>query len=78
MKYKATILNVTAGLFLLGCIINTLVNYKTLSAGEGWGVVYMFGIGSFGVAALVVDLVIQVIRNIWKRKRKATDNKSEN
>jgi len=63
MKYRRTILNLTAGFYLLGCVFYTLLNYKTLSAGEGWGVVYMFGLGSIGAIALLIDLVIQVIRN---------------
>lgn len=60
MKYRITLLNILAFLFLLGCLLYTLVNYSILSAGEGWGVVYMIGLGSIGLLALIVDLIIQI------------------
>ena len=59
MKYKLTVLNLTAFLFLLGIVIHTLINYATLSKGEGWGIVYMAGLFIFGATALIVDLTIQ-------------------
>jgi hypothetical protein len=68
MRYKRTILNVTAGLFLLICVISTIINYDTLAAGEGWGVVGMFGLASIGVIALVIDLVIQILWHYWKKR----------
>ncbi len=62
MKYKPTIIGIAAWLFLIGCCINTIVNYKELSAGEGWGIVYMFGIAGMGVIGLVIDIIIQLFR----------------
>lgn len=65
MKYRLTILNGAAFLFLAGCIIFTVFNYSKMAAGEGWGVVYMVGLSVFGLTALVVDFIIQLI---FKRK----------
>jgi len=59
MKYRLTILNSVTFVFLAGCIVYTLLNYSTLSAGEGWGVVYMAGLFFFGLTGLVADLIIQ-------------------
>ena len=67
MKYKLTLLNVAAFLFLIGCCIYTLLNYSTLSNAEGWGIVYMIGLSVFGLTALVVDLIIQ-----WAVRSKET------
>ena len=59
MKPNLTILNISAGIFLLGCIIYTVVNYSVLSDAEGWGVVYMVGLFIFGLTAIIFDLLIQ-------------------
>jgi uncharacterized PurR-regulated membrane protein YhhQ (DUF165 family) len=59
MKPNMTILNISAGLFLLGCIIYTVINYSVLSETEGWGVVYMVGLFIFGSTAIIIDLLIQ-------------------
>jgi hypothetical protein len=64
VKLKLTILNVSAILFLIGCIVFTIIRYPILSKGEGWGVVFMIGLFMYGATALVIDLVIQrIIRN---------------
>lgn len=60
MRYKPTILGIAAWLFLGGCIIYTIINYPTLSAGEGWGILYMIGLAGIGVVALVIDFIIQL------------------
>ncbi|MGD1842743.1 MAG: hypothetical protein ACFB0B_17875 [Thermonemataceae bacterium] len=59
MNYKITVLNAAVAVFLVGLIIYTLINYKKLSAGEGWGVVAMFGLASIGIVAGLVDLLLQ-------------------
>jgi hypothetical protein len=66
MKYRFTILNITALLYLAGCIIYTLINYPVLSQGEGWGLAFMVGLFVFGLTAFVVDLIIQWI---WGNKQ---------
>jgi uncharacterized membrane protein len=59
MKYRATILNIAGLLFLLGCIIYSINKHEILSAGEGWGLLYMIGLFLFGASSLLVDLAIQ-------------------
>jgi uncharacterized PurR-regulated membrane protein YhhQ (DUF165 family) len=59
VKPNLTILNISAGIYLLGCIIYTIINYSVLSDAEGWGVVYMVGLFIFGTTAIIVDLLIQ-------------------
>ena len=64
MHYRWTTLNIISGLFLVGCVVYTIIDYGTLSAHEGWGVVFMVGLAAFGIGALVVDLILQqFIRN---------------
>ncbi len=67
MTYRLTILNSSTGLFLIGILIYSLLNYKTLSAGEGWGIVAMFGLAGVGLVAGFADLALQQIVNspIW-------------
>jgi len=60
MKYKPTILNISTGIFLTGLIIYTIWNYKALSAGEGWGIVAMFGLARIGLLAGFVDILLQI------------------
>lgn len=66
MVFKASILNVPATLFIIGCLIYTVYNYKTLSAEEGWGIVYMVGLCGLGLLLLLIDLAIQ---NIFRSNR---------
>ena len=61
MKLRLSILNVYAMLFLAICIGYTIINYKALSEGEGWGVVFMIGLCGIGIVLLVLDIVIQII-----------------
>ncbi len=61
MKYRFTILNVSALIYLIGCICFTLINYARLSGGEGWGKAYMIVLFTLGLAALLVDFVIRKI-----------------
>jgi len=66
MKFKLTILNVAAMLFVAGCIIYTIVNYATLSYAEGWGVVLMVGLIGYGLSALLADLIIRIVFKKYK------------
>lgn len=66
MTSKYSILNVPATLFIIGCLIYTAINYKTLSYEEGWGVVYMIGLCGLGLLLLIIDFIIQ---NIFKKNR---------
>lgn len=66
MNFKLTILNVSAMLFIIGCIAYTIINYSVLSHAEGWGVVLMVGLIGYGLTALVVDLII---RNVFKKSK---------
>lgn len=63
MKFKLSILNVAAGLFLIGIIAYTIFNYGQLSEGEGWGVVGMVGLFGFGIVLLTLDFIIQKVFN---------------
>ena len=68
MKFKPSVLNLYALVFLAGCFGFTIYNYAQLSEGEGWGIVGMVGLFGFGIVLLVVDLVIQ---NLFKNKMTA-------
>ena len=59
MTYRSTILNISTAIFLTGILIYTIWNYKTLSAGEGWGIVAMYGLAGIGVIAGLTDLNLQ-------------------
>lgn len=64
MTYKPTLLNIVAGSFLIGVFGYATWNYKTLSEGEGWGVVAMFGLPGVGVLVGLTDLILQqLIKN---------------
>jgi hypothetical protein len=65
MKYKLTILNLATGIYLTGILIFSIVNYKTLSREEGWGIVAMFGLAFIAVLTGLIDLILQrYIRNV--------------
>lgn len=59
MEIKPTVLNISTAGFLIGILIYSIGNYKTLSAGEGWGMVAMFGLAGIGVIAGLADLILQ-------------------
>lgn len=61
MGSKWTILNVSAIVYLTGCIVFTLIDYSNLSGGEGWGIAYMTVLIALGLSALLVDLIIRKI-----------------
>lgn len=61
MKFRLTILNSAAFLFLTGCLLYGLLNYSNLTTGEGWGMIYIIGLFFFGLTALVADLIIRII-----------------
>ncbi len=63
---KFTILNSFSVLFIAGCLIYAAINWRVLSHEEGWGVVGMVGLISFGILGLLVDYVLRkLIRNKW-------------
>ena len=59
MIYRATILNISAGLYLIACLLYTAINYGRLSSGGGWGVIAMIGLIALGVGSALVDLILQ-------------------
>jgi hypothetical protein len=61
MNYRPTILNVLVGMFLAGIVICTILNYRSLAAHEGWGIVFMFGLVGVGILAGIADLILQLL-----------------
>jgi hypothetical protein len=59
MQYKPTLLNISTALYLLGLVIYTLLNFKTLSAEEGWGIVGIIGLAGIGLLASLADWILQ-------------------
>ena len=59
MHYKPTLLNISTALYILGLVIYTLFNFKTLSAEEGWGIVGIIGLAGIGLLALLADWILQ-------------------
>ena len=62
---RLSILNSFAFLFLIGCVVYSILNYDELSKAEGWGVVGMVGLFGFGIFLLTLDIII---RNIFKNR----------
>ena len=65
MKFKPSILNIYAIIFLTGCIAFTIYNYNQLADAEGWGLVGMAGLFGAGILLFVGDIVIH---NIFKNR----------
>jgi len=65
--YRLSVLNVCAGIALLACIVFTIGNYSSLSAGEGWGVVAMLALMGMAVLGLLVDIILQrlIAKRFW-------------
>jgi len=59
MTYKPTILNISTAIYILGILFYSILEYKTLSADEGWGIVAMFGLAGVGIIAALADLILQ-------------------
>lgn len=59
MRSKLTILNVFAGLLLLWVALSTVIHYKALSSGEGWGIISMIMFACIAGAALVADAFLR-------------------
>ena len=55
---KLNILNLPILLYLLFCIVFTIINYTELAENEGWGIVGMVGISGITATGLIVDLII--------------------
>lgn len=56
-----TILKGYSLIYLICCLLYTITNYKTLSSGEGWGVVYMIGLIAFGTLGLLIDYILVLL-----------------
>jgi hypothetical protein len=56
-----TILKGYSLIYLACCLIFTLINWKTLSEEEGWGVVYMIGLIAIGLFRLLIDFVMTLL-----------------
>jgi hypothetical protein len=61
MKYKPTILNISAGLFLIWIISYTILNNDLLSDNGGWGIISMIGLAGIVIVGFLIDLVLQRI-----------------
>lgn len=59
MRFKWTILNVCAIIYLISCIGFTLQNFSDISSNEGWGMAYMLVLIVLGLSALLADLIIR-------------------
>lgn len=68
LKKHATPLIITGIILLVWHLVMLLFDYEQLSKGEGWGVVYIFGILFWGGILVAIGLVIKVI---VKNKRQA-------
>jgi len=61
---KLTILKAYFVIYILCCLIFTVINWKTLSKEEGWGVVYMVGLIGIGIVGLLIDFILtSIIKN---------------
>ncbi|TRZ42452.1 hypothetical protein [Robertkochia solimangrovi] len=61
---KPTVLKIYSLLYLIGCIIFTILNYSNLDKGEGWGLVLMIGLISMGIIGLILDFFLtKLIQN---------------
>ena len=59
-----TILKGFSLLFIFCCVVYTVVKWKTLSQGEGWGVVFMMPLILSGFIGLILDFIlIKLVRN---------------
>lgn len=58
---KWTVLRAYFLIYIACCLIFTIVNWKTLSYEEGWGVVYMLGLISIGIVGLFADFILSLI-----------------
>jgi len=58
---KWTILKSYLLVYLICCLIFTMVKWKTLSYEEGWGVVYMVGLMGIGLFGLLIDFILTLI-----------------
>ena len=54
-------------IYLLGCLIYTVVYWDTLSYEEGWGVVGMIGLMGIGLVTLAVDGILRLLikNRLW-------------
>lgn len=60
MKYRPTTLNIAVAIYLIGILVYSILFYKGLSAGEGWGIVAMVGLFGLGLLTGLVDFLLQL------------------
>ena len=58
---KWTILRAYFVAYLTCCMIFTIVNWRTLSYEESWGIVYLFGLIFLGLIGLLTDFILSLI-----------------
>lgn len=58
MKFRLTILNASAIIYIICCFVYCLINYSVLSGGEGWGLAFMLVLIVLGFSALLVNYII--------------------
>lgn len=56
-----TILKGYSLIYVACCLIYTVANWEILSAGEGWGVVYMIGFIVIGILGLLIDFILRLL-----------------
>lgn len=59
MRYRLSILNIAAVLYIISCIIFIFLNYTVLSENEGWGIIAMLSLFAFGFVFLGIDYLMQ-------------------
>lgn len=56
-----TFLRIYFLIYILCCLVFTVLQWKTLSQAEGWGVVYMIGLISIGLIGLLADVILNLL-----------------
>jgi len=58
---RLTILNIVSILTILISFIYMALNWKVLSAGEGWGVIGILGLIGIGILGLITDFLLKKV-----------------
>ena len=73
MRFNFTILNVTVIIWIIWIFVDSIIHYKQISSGEGWGVLMVLILCFFGVIGLFIDVVIQVLTRKLSNKTLITN-----
>ena len=65
MNLRSSILTIGLSILILTLLLFTILNYDTLNANEGWGMVGVVSIGAWTLGGFVVDIII---KNVFKNK----------